>query len=51
MKNFPTPQCCMDVKGFLGLVNFYRRHVQILAAVATPLTALTRKEPTTGGTV
>jgi len=33
------------VKGFLGLVNFYRRHVPNLAAVARPLTALTRKDP------
>ena len=32
VKNFPTSQCCTDVKGFLGLVNFYRRHVPNLAA-------------------
>ena len=51
VRNFPTPQCCKDVKGFLGLVNFYRRHVPNLAAVARPLTALTRKDPATGGTV
>ena len=51
VKNFLTPQCCKDVKSFLGLVNFYRRHVPNLAAVARPLTALTRKNPATGGTV
>jgi len=49
MRNFPAPQGCKDVNGFLGLVNFYRRHVPNLAAVARLLTALTRKDPATGG--
>ena len=34
-----------------GLVNFYRRHLPNLAAIARPLTALTRKDKTTGTTV
>ena len=33
------------------MLNFYRRHVQDLATVARPLTALTRKDKKTGGNV
>ena len=40
-----------SVKRFLGMLNFYRRHVSNLAMVARPLTALTRKDKSTGGTV
>ena len=29
------------------MINFYRRHIRDLAAVARPLTALTRKDKTT----
>jgi len=32
-----------EVKSFLGLVNYYRRHLKSLAIVVRPLTALTRK--------
>ena len=31
------------MKSFLGLVNYYRRHLQNVAVIARPLTALTRK--------
>ena len=48
---FPTPTDSTSVKRFLGMLNFYRRHVQDLAAVARPLTALTRKDKATGGNV
>jgi len=51
VKEFPTPTCCREVKSFLGLVNFYRRHLPNLAVVARPLTALTRKDKKTGSTV
>ena len=30
------------------MINFYRRHIRDLAAVAWPLTILTRKDKTTG---
>ena len=43
MKEFPRPRTVKEVKSFLGLVNYYRRHLQNLATVARPLTALTRK--------
>ena len=36
------------MKSFLGLVNFYHRHVANLVALARPLTALTRKDYNTG---
>jgi len=49
VKEFPTPSCCREVKSFLGLVNFYRRHLTNLAVV--PLTALTRKDKKTGLTL
>ena len=49
--DFPQPTDCKSVRRFLGMFNFYRRHVQNLAAVARRLTALTRKDPVSGGTV
>ena len=48
---FPTPTDTTSVKRFLGMLNFYRRHVQDLAAVARPLTALTHKDKATGDNV
>ena len=48
---FPQPTDSTSVKRFLGMLNFYRRHVQNLAAIARPLTALTRKDQATGSTV
>ena len=35
------------VKSFLGMFNFYRRHVKDLASIARPLMALTRKDKAT----
>ena len=48
---FPQPTDSTAVKRFLGMMNFYRKHVPNLAAVARPLTALTRKDKATGGNV
>ena len=42
-KEFPRPRTVKEVKSFLGLVNYYRKHLKNLAIVARPLTALTRK--------
>ena len=39
-----TPTCVQEVWGFLGLANFYRRFVKDFAAIAKPLTDLTRKD-------
>ena len=44
VKQFPKPTCCKEIQSFLGLVNFYRRHIPDLAAIARPLTVLTQKE-------
>ena len=43
VRNFPRPQSSKEVKSFLGLVNFYGRHLPNFAVVARPLTALTGK--------
>ena len=51
VKEFPQPTCCKEVKSFLGLINFYRRHLPNLAAITRPLTALTRKDKETGTAV
>ena len=34
----------LEVKSFLGLANFYRRHIADMAVISRPLTALTGKE-------
>ena len=44
MKEFPRPQTVKQVKGFLGLANFYRRHIPRMAELSRPLTELTRKD-------
>lgn len=49
VQNFPQPRCSKLVKQFLGLVNFYRRHIPNLAAISRPLTSLTRKDKVTEG--
>ncbi len=37
------PQTKRQVKSFLGLIGFFRKHVPNFASVAVPLTALTKK--------
>ena len=44
VKDFPRPKSSREVKSFLGLVNFYRRHLPNFSAVVRPLTALTRHD-------
>ena len=51
IQEFPRPTSAKAVKNFLGIVNFHRRYVKNMAAIARPLTALTRKDKTTGITV
>ena len=48
VQEFSQPKCCKSVKQFLGLVNFYRRHIPNLARL---LTALTRRDKSSGGWV
>ena len=42
--SWPTLKRMKDVQAFLGLANFYRRFIQDLSKIATPLNNLTRKE-------
>ena len=51
VKEFPKPGSAKEVKSFLGLVNFYRRHIKDLGITARPLTELTRKDKATGNAV
>ena len=49
--DFPQSTYCKSVSSFLGMLNFYRRHIQSLAVVARSLTILTCKDAVSGGTV
>ena len=48
VKEFPCPHTVKEVKRFLGLANFYRRHLRDMGIISMPLTALTRKNKQTG---
>ena len=48
VKEFPRPNTVKEVKQFLGLANFYRRHLRDMGMISMPLTALTRKNKQTG---
>ncbi|KAL8097339.1 hypothetical protein AgCh_030469 [Apium graveolens] len=41
--NWERPRTPTEVRSFLGLVGYYRRFVQKISRIATPLTKLTRK--------
>ena len=51
VRDFPKPKSSKEVKSFLGLVNFYRRHLPNFAVIARPLTALTRQDKESKKTV
>ena len=44
VREFPRPQTAKQVKSFLELTNFHRRHIPRMAAVSRSLTDLTRKD-------
>ena len=44
MTEWPVPKNSTEVKGFLGLLNYYRRFIKHFARIALPLTELTREE-------
>ena len=43
IKNYPTPKNVKQVRGFLGLCNYYRRFIKGFAKIALPMNRLTRK--------
>lgn len=50
--DFPAPMTVKQTQAFLGMVNFYRKHVHKISEIAHPLTQLTRKSvPWTWGEV
>jgi hypothetical protein len=44
IKEYPIPKTVRDIRAFLGLAGYYRRHVPNFANLAKPLTSLTKKE-------
>ena len=51
VQEYPQPKSAQEIKAFLGLVNFYRNHIQNLGVLIKPLTELTRIDKATGKTV
>jgi hypothetical protein len=45
LQYWPRPKYVTEVRGFLGLVGYYRRFINQFATLATPLTDLTKKTP------
>jgi len=43
IRDWPTPRCLRDVRAFFGLASYYRKFVKDFAAIAEPLSRLTRK--------
>ena len=44
VRNFPTPKNEKNIKQWLGLTGYYRRHIPQYAKIAKPLTALLKKD-------
>lgn len=45
VRDFPPPKNKTEVRQFLGLLSYYRRHVPSFAEIAKPITRLTSKNP------
>lgn len=44
IRNMPRPGSVRQVRRFTGMCNFYRKHIDNFALLATPLTSLTKKD-------
>ena len=44
IEEYPVPKTVRDIRAFVGLVGYYRRHVPNFAGLAKPLTTLTKKD-------
>jgi hypothetical protein len=44
IEEYPVPRTVRDIRAFIGLAGYYRRHVQNFAELAKPLTNLTKKD-------
>ena len=42
IKDCPTPKSAKDVKGFIGMANFFRRFIKNFASIAAPLYDITK---------
>ena len=42
--DWAIPEDVKGIRSFLGFANYYRRFMQNFAAIADPLTSLTRKD-------
>jgi len=44
IKEYPIPKTVKDIRSFVGLAGYYRRHVPDFARLGQPLTNLTKKD-------
>ena len=44
VRNMPMPKSVKQVRQFIGMRNFYRKHIPNFALIASPLTDLIRKD-------
>lgn len=44
IKKYPVPKNVDEVKRFVAMLNYYRRHIKDFAKIARPLNHLTRKD-------
>ena len=43
IRNLPSPKTVRQIRGFMGMIGFYRRFIPIFLQIAEPLIALTQK--------